>query len=176
MCYKVKAYSGDKFNEIADELAVIPKSLCKFYNDIFEGTTISLNYKNIKNKNFIPIAELMAILTCLLVMPDGSTVNIYTDSMCALQNINKLKKNYKKIWQKCKNPVILQIISEIIKEKTLKITCYKVKAHSGDKFNEIADELAVIPKSLCKFYNDIFEGTTISLNYKNIKNKNFIPM
>ncbi|RHZ77568.1 hypothetical protein Glove_176g57 [Diversispora epigaea] len=51
-----------------------------------------------------------------------------------------------------------------------------VKAHSGDKFNEIADELAVIPKSLCKFYNDIFEGTTISLNYKNIKNRNFIPM
>ena len=34
----------------------------------------------------------------------------------------------------------------------------------------------MIPKSLCKFYNDRFKGTTISLNYKNIKNRNFIPM
>ncbi|RHZ78450.1 hypothetical protein Glove_164g18 [Diversispora epigaea] len=122
-------------------------------------------------------AELMAILTCLLEMLDKATVNIYTDSMCALQNMNIIKnKSGKRIWKHCKNPVILQIISEIIKEKDLKVNCYKVKAHSGDKFNEIADALAQIPPSLCGFYNDRFEGTTITLNYKNIKNRNFISM
>ncbi|RHZ85347.1 hypothetical protein Glove_66g61 [Diversispora epigaea] len=169
-----KWISGDKGKLM--ELTTI-KDKIKSRNQVIVHDFERLTFRdNIKEFPSSTRAELMAILTCLLVMPDGSTVNIYTDSMCALQNINKLKKNYKKIWQKCKNPVILQIISEIIKEKTLKITCYKVKAHSGDKFNEIADELAVIPKSLCKFYNDIFEGTTISLNYKNIKNRNFIPM
>ncbi|RHZ86333.1 hypothetical protein Glove_52g89 [Diversispora epigaea] len=114
-------------------------------------------------------AELLAILTCLLVMPDKATVNIYTDSLCALQNMNIIKKKSgKRIWKHCKNPVILQIISEIIKEKDLKVNCYKVKAHSGEKFNEIADALAQIPPSLCRFYNDRFEEIPIKEAAKEI--------
>ncbi|RHZ82442.1 hypothetical protein Glove_109g298 [Diversispora epigaea] len=87
-------------------------------------------------------AELMAILTCLLVMPDKATVNIYTDSMCALQNMNIIKKKSgKRIWKHCKNPVILQIISEIIKEKDLTVNCYKVKTHSEIPIKEAAKEI-----------------------------------
>ncbi|RHZ80446.1 hypothetical protein Glove_136g49 [Diversispora epigaea] len=120
--------------------------------------------------------KLMELTTIKDKIKSRNQVIVYTDGSLTNNLWEDIMGFGWVIPEKCKNPVILQIISEIIKEKTLKITCYKVKAHSGDKFNEIADELAVIPKSLCKFYNDIFEGTTISLNYKNIKNRNFIPM
>ncbi|RHZ77310.1 hypothetical protein Glove_182g30 [Diversispora epigaea] len=61
-------------------------------------------------------------------------------------------------------------------ERRLKIICHKVKAHSGDKYNEIADSLAKIPGFIEGITNNIFKGTTISLNYNNITDRSFIPI
>src|SRR6185436_12010160 len=132
---------------------------------------------NIKNFPSSTRAELMAVFTALIVMPTRSKVIIYTDSACAIQNIKIIIKqiNTREIWTKNKNPVILQMINDIVKEKRLKIICHKVKAHSGDKYNEIADSLAKIPGFIEGITNNFFEDTTISLNYNNIKGRSFIP-
>ncbi|RHZ53212.1 hypothetical protein Glove_444g7 [Diversispora epigaea] len=68
------------------------------------------------------------------------------------------------------------MINDIVQERRLKIICHKVKAHSGDKYNEIADSLAKIPGFIEGITNNIFEGTTISLNYNNITDRSFIPI
>ncbi|RHZ60914.1 hypothetical protein Glove_350g167 [Diversispora epigaea] len=133
---------------------------------------------NIKNFPSSTRAELMAIFTALIVMPKRSKVIIYTDSACTIQNIKIITKqiNTRKIWTENKNPVILQMINDIVQERRLKIICHKVKAHSGDKYNEIADSLAKIPGFIEGITNNIFEGTTISLNYNNITDCSFIPI
>ncbi|RHZ75180.1 hypothetical protein Glove_217g85 [Diversispora epigaea] len=94
---------------------------------------------NIKNFLSLMRAKLMGIFTALIVMPT------------------------KEIWTKNKNPVILQMINNIVKEKKLKIICYKVKAHSRDKYNEITDSLAKIPEFIEGITNNFFKDTTISL-------------
>ncbi|RHZ75503.1 hypothetical protein Glove_213g172 [Diversispora epigaea] len=67
------------------------------------------------------------------------------------------------------------MINDIMKEKKLKVICHKVKAHSGDKYNEIANSLAKIPGFVKGIKNNIFEGTLITLNYNSITSLNFIP-
>ena len=115
-------------------------------------------------------AELMAILTALTVMPKRSRVNIYTDSKCAIYNINKVNKGKMNfIWNEAKNPVILQSIKEIIDELKLQIILHKIKAHEGNYFNEMADQLAQVSEKTIK------EDYVIKINYNNIENRSFIP-
>ncbi|RHZ85436.1 hypothetical protein Glove_66g100 [Diversispora epigaea] len=84
---------------------------------------------NIKNFPSSTRAELMTIFTALIVMPKRSKVIIYTDSACAIQNIKIITKqiNTRKIWTENKNPVILQMINDIVQERRLKIICHKAK-------------------------------------------------
>jgi len=115
-------------------------------------------------------AELMAILTALIVMPKRSMVNIYTDSACAIYNISKINKgNTNFIWNGANNPIILQTIKEIIDELKLQIILHKVKAHEGNHFNEIADQKAQVTEKTIK------KGKLIKINYKNIESRSFIP-
>ncbi|RHZ80674.1 hypothetical protein Glove_132g171 [Diversispora epigaea] len=140
----------------------------------YEGLTFRGNIKNFPSSTR---AELMAIFTTLIVMPTKSKVIIYTDSTCAIQNMKTImeKINTREIGIKNKNPILLQMINDIMKEKKLKVICHKVKAHSGDKYNEIADSLAKIPGFVKGIKNNIFEGTLITLNYNSITSLNFIP-
>lgn len=114
-------------------------------------------------------AELAAILTALLVMPKEATIHIYTDSMCAIFSLCKIIKKEKEfIWKDAQNPIILQVIDEIINELNLKINLHKVEAHTGNLFNEIADSLAKIPLTQIK-------QEIITIKHQNIKSRSYIP-
>ncbi|RHZ54927.1 hypothetical protein Glove_421g94 [Diversispora epigaea] len=115
-------------------------------------------------------AELAAILTTLLVMPKEAVIHIYTDSMCAIYSLCKIIKKEKEfIWKDAQNPIILQVIDEIISELKLKIHLYKVEAHTGNFFNEMADSLAKIPLIQT-------DQETIKIKHRNIKNRSYIPI
>lgn len=89
-------------------------------------------------------AEIFAILTCLIICPSNSHVTIYTDSQCAIDTFNSLH-HYKmtpRRFQKINNNLLWQTILYIIKRLNLTIKLIKVQAHSGDKYNDMADALA----------------------------------
>uniref|UniRef100_U9UAV0 ribonuclease H n=2 Tax=Rhizophagus irregularis (strain DAOM 181602 / DAOM 197198 / MUCL 43194) TaxID=747089 RepID=U9UAV0_RHIID len=89
-------------------------------------------------------AEIMAVLTCLIVCPSNSSINIFTDSQCMIDTFTSLS-NYKltpKRKQKINNIILWQAIQQIIAELNLQVQFTKVKAHSGVEYNDIADRLA----------------------------------
>ncbi|CAB4436715.1 unnamed protein product [Rhizophagus irregularis] len=92
-------------------------------------------------------AEIMAILTALIILPPHSSVNIFTDFQAAIEGYKKSsqlhfisprrynKINYISLWS---------VIHDIIKKLSLKLTLIKVKAHSHSAYNDKADELAKV--------------------------------
>ena len=91
-------------------------------------------------------AEAFAILTALSTAPSGCHVTIVTDSAVCIQQIHNIQnKDYK--WNKMTNQVIWIYIAWLISTLKLNVTMTKVKAHSGDVFNELSDQLA---KDGCK--------------------------
>jgi ribonuclease HI len=89
-------------------------------------------------------AEIMAILTALLVIVDHSEVNIFTDSKNAVSIFNSYRRkfdNYRS-YIKMDNQILWQLIFQIIEKLGLKVNLYKVKAHDNNKWNDRADEEA----------------------------------
>jgi ribonuclease HI len=91
-------------------------------------------------------AEVTAILVALLATPKDSKVNIKTDSRNCIETFRSLsridpKRTYRR-WLKIKNWSIWSNIMEVIKKKNINLSLKKVKAHSGVRFNEVADQLA----------------------------------
>lgn len=81
--------------------------------------------------------EMLAVLEGLKAVPPFSEVTVYTDSRLV---IGWLAKNFK-----CKvihNRDMRDMILSLCKEKKLEVTYEKVKGHSGDKYNDMADQLA----------------------------------
>ena len=88
-------------------------------------------------------AELMAILTLILVLEKGTEIEIYTDSLNAIQNIGKFDSLFSKRKKlKEKNYRILQNIKCIQDRLNIKCKLTKVKAHDGILGNEEVDVLA----------------------------------
>ena len=88
-------------------------------------------------------AELMAIMTALLTCPQNCLVSIYTDSQSSIQLLeNKTQYLNTRKKFKIKNFSIISSIQHIIDTLSLKITLHKIKAHSGNGFNDLADNLA----------------------------------
>src|ERR1043165_9824237 len=89
------------------------------------------------------IAELAAIWTAILTVPEGKNIELHTDSMAALRNINRVVQEVgkEKILKK-KNAMWIMNITGLIKSKNIKIDIVKVKSHSEDKWNDRADSLA----------------------------------
>ncbi|CAB4377837.1 unnamed protein product [Rhizophagus irregularis] len=107
-------------------------------------------------------AEIMAVLTCLIVCPPNSLINIFTDSQCTIDTFTSLS-NYKltpKRKQKINNIILWQAIQQIIAELNLQVQFTKVKAHSGVEYNDKADKLA---KDGCD------SNTIISISPKGVK-------
>ncbi|MEM7617265.1 MAG: ribonuclease HI [Pseudomonadota bacterium] len=91
--------------------------------------------------------ELLAALNALESLQEVCIVNLYTDSKYLKEGITKWIYNWKKNnWknakkQPVKNSEIWQNID--IQNQRHQINWHWVKAHNGDKFNELADQLAV---------------------------------
>ncbi len=90
--------------------------------------------------------ELMAILTALRVLDKNQRAIIYSDSMYALNCFLKgrLKKWEKFCWPNdIKNKdILIPLLDEYRKFLPNSIKFKHVKGHTGDEFNEMADELA----------------------------------
>ncbi len=113
-------------------------------------------------------AELAAIFMALLVTPENVTVAIHTDSLAAIQLIRKCGSQYSsKKWLKTSNVVWILYIETIIREKHLKLDLVKVRGHSGDTFNDLADEYAKLGGNS----DDILDLGFVSAN----SNLTFLP-
>ncbi|RHZ49551.1 hypothetical protein Glove_519g40 [Diversispora epigaea] len=117
-------------------------------------------------------AKLLAIITALTVVPLGSIVNVYTDSQNAINIVEEIISNRDRDiqWTKGKNIISRNAILHMIKDLDLTVQCYKVKAHSNDKYNEEADLLARIT------WNEIFSGKRIQINIQTFNLPMIIPL
>jgi hypothetical protein len=106
--------------------------------------TLNITYKGscIMNPSLTK-SESYVILTTLLVVPNHFTITIYTDSQNCIYNFNffnnPLISRRKQLNHN--NHLLWTFIIEIMKTKDLNIKLEKVKAHSGNLYNDIADEL-----------------------------------
>jgi ribonuclease HI len=119
-------------------------------------------------------AELFAILSTLIVLPNNSTVNIYTDSEIIVNNFN-IYKNYgflltarQKLKIRSQNQLWM-IIMEIIVSLSLIINIHKVDAHSSNVFNNIIDKEV-------KAAHDNVQHMGINLKGQSIDNFIWYPM
>jgi ribonuclease HI len=90
-------------------------------------------------------SEAMAIMTALITIPINSICTIITDSANCVNTLqDKVKNNITSPHQRLKlnNFLIWDLIMWIIENHNLTINIEKIKAHSGDKYNDEADILA----------------------------------
>ena len=108
----------------------------------FIETNTSIRYTSrISNWPSSTRAELYAIFLALMISPLDSTVDIFTDSQCAIQGITEWLLANKK-WIKFNNNLLLFKIGILVKEKNIDLKLNKVKGHSNDFWNDQADKLA----------------------------------
>ena len=118
--------------------------------------------------------EGMAILSALEVAPPNRTVRICSDSQSALQRLCLITSGeYDNIpilhVLKIPNWQTWEAIHNIITTKNLTVLFLKIEVHSGNTFNDIADETA---KEACELQNPVFiynnsDGSRISFALTN---------
>ncbi|RHZ72544.1 hypothetical protein Glove_242g159 [Diversispora epigaea] len=119
-------------------------------------------------------AEIMALITAIAIAPVNCKVEILSDSQGAIiifNNIlnNSLGKNKKNEISNNNNMILTLVAQQIIKELKLQISLVKVKAHSGIKYNELADCLAQVSTI------SPFQDPRISINSYSLKQLKVIP-
>ena len=81
-----------------------------------------------------------------MTVPQASSLEIRTDSASCISTFNRLNKENPKHttrrWIKENNWSLWMRLMEIIRKKKLQISLKKVKAHSGDKWNDKVDIIA----------------------------------
>src|SRR2546429_5918091 len=103
--------------------------------DVFFGTATTSWPSSTK-------AELSAILTLLLALPvELQSITINTDSQSAIDNIQKYTGLSIRAKSKIPNIMIVDQIWRIVKAKQIAISMVKVKGHSGDFYNDMADTI-----------------------------------
>ncbi|RIA81426.1 hypothetical protein C1645_837043 [Glomus cerebriforme] len=110
-------------------------------------------------------AEVMAILTALIICPHSSLINVYTDSSSCIHTFNKILNpliGTRKL-QKIPNHLIWLGIKYIISFNHLNVILHKVKAHSNILYNDMADNLAKSGTQL---------PHTLYINFKNLPRQN----
>jgi ribonuclease HI len=92
-------------------------------------------------------AELFAIFVTLLISPRNATITIYTDSKSIIDHYDNFSQfNYpflsRNIFKQSSNISLWSYIFDIIHINSLSLSFVKVKAHSGNLYNEQVDTLA----------------------------------
>lgn len=91
--------------------------------------------------------ELMAVIEALKLLKRKSQVVIYTDSVYVKDGITKWIFNWKKNgWKNSKKELVknLELWQELdLQAAEHQVAWQWVKGHSGDKYNDLADSLAV---------------------------------
>ncbi|CAB4431822.1 unnamed protein product [Rhizophagus irregularis] len=169
---------------LAHELCDINSALQRENNNIFQIYTdgsLDLNCRNSRGEvvmgagwiikdhdlsfscsvNYHPSStrpELLAIMTALLAVPNNAEVAIYTDSQAAIEGINRmLDASYRinrRKFLKMNNYIILFTIYDLIKTKSLTLNLHKVCGHSGNRWNDMADEIAKQERDAASYNND----------------------
>ncbi|RHZ83786.1 hypothetical protein Glove_87g262 [Diversispora epigaea] len=116
----------------------------------------------------------MALITAIAIAPVNCKVEILSDSQGAINifnNIlnNSLGKNKKNEISNNNNMILTLVAQQIIKELKLQISLVKVKAHSGIKYNELADCLAQVSTI------SPFQDPRISINSYSLNQLKVIP-
>jgi len=78
--------------------------------------------------------ELMAIIAALECCPDGASLEIRTDSQYAANTLTGE-------WLQRRNTDLFARWHSLIRSKHIKVKVTKIRAHSGDVYNEMCDEL-----------------------------------
>ncbi|POG62909.1 ribonuclease H-like domain-containing protein [Rhizophagus irregularis DAOM 181602=DAOM 197198] len=118
-------------------------------------------------------AETMAILTALVVCPEFGKIVIHTDSQAAIDSFHKSKNLHTispRRFNKINNNILWSSIHFTIKSLSLKVKLLKVKAHSGNQFNDIADIQAKLGRTQpipTTIIHDHLPNQTITLNWNN---------
>jgi len=89
-------------------------------------------------------AELFAIITLVICLPPDRNIRIFTDSLNFIHRYKSLMTPNLNIRQfiKCPNAYAWLLLRHLVTTKNLQLTILKVKAHSGDTWNDRADQLA----------------------------------
>jgi len=114
-------------------------------------------------------AEIIAVLTALLVCPKQSNVNIFLDSLSTINTFTKIFKDYRLTHaRRLKLPNCWEwvIIEQIITKLELNIVLHKIKGHSNNKQNDLADKLAKEGRSKPTLNINIQTIIPIGLFYK----------
>ncbi|GBB93795.1 hypothetical protein RclHR1_26940001 [Rhizophagus clarus] len=102
-------------------------------------------------------AELFAIFLALLVCLRGCRIKIYTDSNYSISTITRFLCSRRKFCSRdFNNSLILIYIGILIRDRKLDLELIKVKAHAGDPWNKLADELAKKGMKLTTHHQLIF--------------------
>ena len=117
-------------------------------------------------------AEIMAMLTVIAVAPTNCNIEIFSDSQGAINIINNIISASKeeKIKSNDNNMILTYAAKQIIQDLGVKISLVKVKAHSGVKFNEIADGLAQVS------ITSPFQDPRICINSSALNQIKTVPM
>lgn len=87
--------------------------------------------------------ELLAVIKALHLTNSNDTIKIYTDSVYVMHAFTEgwLENWKKKDWKKVKNRELWEELDLLVSKRT--ITWQWVKGHSGNKYNEMVDKMAV---------------------------------
>jgi ribonuclease HI len=94
------------------------------------------SFRLISNELSSTMAECWAVLEALKKIDDGTTCTIYTDSNNVIHSFSNIRSS---IYDQNAEA---ETFAYIVEKQNLKIKWVKVKAHTGDMYNEYVDKLA----------------------------------
>jgi ribonuclease HI len=114
------------------------------FND--KDQLIAKHYLKINNNFEVMELEILAILTAIFTVRAGSKINVFTDNLGVCQVWNKLFEidtltwSTRRIWN-IKFIALWKLLYKFIKDNNLSVSIFKVKSHSNNVGNDMADSL-----------------------------------
>jgi ribonuclease HI len=126
----------------------------------------------VKNKNMrIETIELLAIILIILTIPKSKKVEIMTDSEIVVKNWEKYISKGDKVWESRvvwnqNNIYTWAWIKEFIEKTDVKVKLVKVKAHSNNVWNDMADRYAKMATNSVSENNIGMRNVSGKIKYK----------